>query len=105
MDEAVSKYENDTRELSEFIEGRIGFTDCIHALDASLSHAIPNLRPKHLIRLQAAMRENTERFLTAVRFDHHLIKLDNRSLGYDELNQGAVRWRSNSAQDGCRGSD
>ena len=60
----VGRYESYTRDiLSQYAEGRIGFMECIHALDGALVAAIPDLPIRHLPRLRSVMRENTKRFL------------------------------------------
>jgi hypothetical protein len=54
-------YERKTQELiKRFLERRLGFADCIAALDAALAGLIPTLTGEEIPRLRIVMLANNE---------------------------------------------
>ena len=54
-------YKRDTHEIvNQFLGHRIGFADCIAALDAALAGFIPRMRPEDLPALRALLLSNNE---------------------------------------------
>ena len=58
---AMDAYGATTREvISRFLDHKLGFADCIAALDAALADLIPRLTSEQLIQLRAVMLANNE---------------------------------------------
>jgi hypothetical protein len=58
---AEGSYERDTREvINRFLRHRIGFAECIAALDAALAKLIPQMPREYLPALRALLLANNE---------------------------------------------
>ena len=58
---AMEAYEATTRDvIARFLDHKLGFADCIAALDAALADLIPRLTTEQLSHLRAVMLANNE---------------------------------------------